>query len=169
MNAAEHLEDRVWKTPDSYFGFNPVGDFIVLTRHRDSCLLAKCNWESATQVLRADPYDGGLADRANAYTFVANHWAVGWVEYLMVRQDAPYEIRREAGEIVCALADYPILDEDLLSRREWEAVCEYWAYASIKERMEYLYEARISRFAARRDSLPEDPHSRLFERLRDGL
>ncbi len=172
MEAAEHL--TAWTRPSSYGGFSPDGDYCVLTRNRDSELLGNVNFDVAVESLKAQAMDHGTsndipADRPPAYTWIARHFAVGWVEYLMVRQDAAPDLLTTAGEIVCSLADYPILDESRYSDAQHNAVCEYWAQCSLRERAEYLREAELSLFAARREELPQDDNGRLFERLSNGL
>lgn len=172
MNASEHLAENVWKHPDCYGGFSPSGDYIVLTRNRDSSLLSECNWDEACKSLNAQAYDGGeeqFATRPNVYHWRAGHWACGWVEYLMVRSDAVEETQNKAGEIVCSLAEHPILNESAFSDREFDAVCKYWEECSVSDRADYLRDAKMSIFAARRDTLPRNDCGMLFERLRDGL
>jgi hypothetical protein len=172
MNAAEHLAERAWKHPDSYGGFSPDGDYVVLTRNRDSLLVDNVNWDVACETLNAEAYDGGsehATERPAVYHWRAGHWAVGWVEYLCVRADADEATRENAGEILCSLADYPILDENRYSNAEYEAVCEFWERCSLRDRVDYLRETGHSIFAARRDELPEDSSGQLFERLSYGL
>lgn len=174
MNAIEHLEDTVWKTPESYGGFSPVGDYCVLSKHRDSELLARVNWDVACESLKAEPMDHGSyddipADRPNVYHWRAGHCMVGWVEYLMVRADAPDDIKTAAGEMLCSLADYPILNESRYSDAECTAVDDYWASCSVEDRVDYLRDAGLSIFAARRDYLPDNDSGSLYERLSTGL
>ena len=172
MHTIEHLAECVWKHPDSYGGFSPDGDYMILSRHRDSELLDRVNWDVAVESLKAEAYDEGAANFANrpaAYHWRAGHWAVGWVEYLCVRADAPDALLTEAGEIVCALADYPILSDDRYSAAQWDGMCNYWERASVADRVHELQRARMCIFAARRDTLPEDPNGALFERLSQGL
>lgn len=172
MNPIEHLAEYVWKHPNSYSGFSPDGDYVILSRRRDSCLIDRVNWDIARESLKAEAYDGGaecFATRPNVYHWRASHWAVGWIEYLCVRSDAPGETLTEAGKIVCSLADYPILDDSRYSDAELEAVCTYWEQCSTRDRVNYLQKAGISIFAARRAELPSDPNGALFETLRDGL
>lgn len=166
MSPLDYLEEQKWERPDNYGGFSPDGDYVILTRNRDSNVLDACNWEAAYRDMNPDE---GESDHPAVYTFRANHWAVGWVDYLMVRADAPEATRIKAGEIIAALGDYGILDEDLYSIRKYDAIVEYWAQSFMTERIEYLFYAGLSIFAARRDELPEDPHGRLFDRLRDKL
>lgn len=68
-----------------------------------------------------------ILDEAGAeYQIVRfGHWAVGWVEHILVAPSEPG--LTVAGEIVCALADYPILDEADLSERETEDQWESWS------------------------------------------
>lgn len=168
MDAIEHLQDCIWTAPRDYGGFSPVGDYCILSRNRDSSLLGESNWDVACKMLGAEAYDGGTeyaAERPAVYHWRAGHWACGWVEYLCVRADAPEDVQRKAGEIVCSLADYPCLDESDFSEREWDAACETWERSSIRDRMDYCARAGISIFAARRDCLPSDNAGRLFEAL----
>lgn len=65
------------------------------------------------------------------------HWACGWVEYMMIRADAPKELIEKANEIYSMLKfDYPILNEEDYSKRQEESINEYWIHADIKERIE---------------------------------
>lgn len=171
MQAHEHLEP--WKTPESYGGFSPVGDFCILAQHRDSDILSESNWHCALAQLNAQAYDGGDTDfnsRPVVYHWRAAHWAVGWVEYLMVRADAPADILTQAGEMVCALADYPVLDESDFSEREMLAAEEAWKNLDIRGRIELIagetYDGKpISIFAARRDYPPSDDCGTIQNRL----
>ena len=178
MNAIEHLEERKWVRPPSYAGFSPIGDFVILSRTRDSDALARSNYIAAFDQLKEiasqcpeldDENDDGRNDWV--YDFRASHWACGWVETLLVRADAPEEVLQAAGEIVCSLADYPVLDEDGFSALEYEEVREHWARLSVRWRLEALKNSgtrTISMFAVRRDELPSgDDNGALYEYLRD--
>lgn len=165
MHAIEHLAETAWKTPANYGGFSPVGDYCILSRNRDSSLLDESNWDVACESLNAEDHDSGEYDsRPAVYTFRAGHWAFGWVEYLMVRPDAPEATLQEAGEILCSLADYPVLSDDDWSRREYEAQCDAWRNASVRDRVEWIRRCtgmRCNIFAARRDELPQCDHDSL--------
>lgn len=139
-----------------------------MSRHRDSDILSESNWAVACKSLKAEAYDGGTEHfhaRPVAYHWRAHHWAVGWVEYLCVRADAPYSVLTEAGEIVCSLADYPILSDDDFSEREFNEMCESWERASVADRVEWLQRAGQCIFAARRAELPEDNNGALREAI----
>lgn len=168
MHATEHLEQRKWEHPDSYAGFSPDGDFLVLARNRDSDILTESNWHAVREDLKAhaetlDPeplrpdHPGG--DVPYVYDWRAGHWACGWVEYLMIREDAPDSLKALAGAIVAALANYPVYSEDDYSQRQDEARAEYWDRASLSERMDWCRDAGCSIFVARRDYMDQWPES----------
>lgn len=182
-SALAYLESHAWKRPDAYGGFSPDGDFLVCSQHRDSDCLARSNYHVAmcelTAAAKASGTDfsalqGGWGndhpDRAAVYDWRASHWAVGWVEYLMVRRNAPTAVLACAVDILRSIEDCPILDEDEYSEREWTAVTDYWDRCGIRERADYLREAGLSIFAARRPwgDVPDDS-GQLFDVLREGL
>lgn len=47
MDAIEYLPERAWKHPECYGGFSPDGDYLILSRHRDSDILSESNWAVA--------------------------------------------------------------------------------------------------------------------------
>jgi hypothetical protein len=53
-----------------------------------------------------------------------NHWAVGWVESLLIHESAGETIEKGI-EILNALSDYPVLDEEDFSNREYDLVSQY--------------------------------------------
>lgn len=180
MTPIEHLQERKWVQPRDYGGFSPDGDFVICVRNRDSGTLDQSNYQCAFDSLREvadecteeapeelDCY-GRLSDRsANwVYDFRAGHWAVGWVEYLMVRADAPEAVLKAAGEIICSLDDYPVLDEEDFSRREWELTCHTWLNMSVRDRYRTIKEhgRGTSIFAARHEEVPDDDDIRDYLR-----
>jgi hypothetical protein len=156
-----------WTTPDSYFGHNPVGDYVIATRHRDSSILADSNFELTEkridEALGENTHDQD--DEAYCYSFTTNHWAVGWIQYLILRADAPAAGIDEARKIKRKLEDYPILDEDDYSNREYEAACKSWEESSLRDRIYECSRDGISIFAARRDELPESNTGELIGHL----
>jgi hypothetical protein len=179
---------NIWETPDSYAGFNPVGHILVAAKHRDSDCLTRSNWIISCQRIAkvagvealpdlADLYEGGWPSgrRLNpeempaAYTFSASHCLVGWVEYMLVRNDAPEVVIAEAQAIADEISNYPALNEDHWSEMEWEEAQEYWAGMSLRDRLDIITDSRGERacsiFAIRRDYIPQDDNGFIFERL----
>jgi hypothetical protein len=152
-------ELTTWETPDSYAGHNPVGDYTLYSRTRDSSIMENSNYELILKELSdlSEPLDQLRDDgEPYVYDFRAGHWAVGWVEEIIIRQDAPKQIIERAKEIEAALADYPVYSDDDYSERQWNEMCRYWNDIDIKERVEWLQESGESIFLARNnDYIPE--------------
>ena len=167
MNAIEHLEQNKWEHPDYYAGHEPEG-YVIAAQHRDSDVLDQSNYERILEDLLAlnDEYQGEN-DEPFVYDFRAGHWAVGWVEYIIVTENAPDEIKNAAGEILCALADYPVYDEMHYSEKEWEYCTEVWNNCyDLEERVELCSKYGVSIFAARHDYIPSDDFGHIYDTLR---
>ena len=120
MSGYEIQDIPRWKHPRDYFGFNPEGDYLIYTRHRDSCILENSNYECIFKALQEKDPDNFV------YDFRAHHFAVGWVEYILITQNAPKDLLNYACEILSALSDYPVFDESDFSERECNYAHEYW-------------------------------------------
>lgn len=169
MNAIEHLQETVWKHPDNYGGHSPEGHYCIYSQTRDSDSVTRSNYACILRDLEklALEHDAADRDEPSVYTFRASHWACGWVEYIIVRNDAPQIILETAGEIICAIADYPVYDDDDHSALEYEEAAAYWQTLSTRERAELIRDTQCgaSIFAARRDELPADETGALFQSL----
>jgi len=87
------------------------------TRHRESELADQSNWDAHLEALSAaDPSGEGfeVVRVGNPFT--------GWGEHVMVSPDLAHvvEALRER------LENYPLLNEDDYSARQWELACESW-------------------------------------------
>lgn len=175
--APQHLHP--YERPQHYAGATFEDTYTVYAVHRDSDSITRSNWrvllrtcgfsaerkadgEIRTNAPNAED-DGTLSDPIVVTR--ARHWAVGWIDTLRVRFDADPTLIARLDRLIGKLEDYPILDEDDHSELEWSEACAYWEQMSVRDRVEYLQDARLSIFAARRAELPDDPHGRLFERL----
>ena len=95
----------------NYIGDIPEDNwYVVLTRSRDSDTLTESNWECALKEL------GGEGDDVEILRY--GHWGCGWWEVLAVRGET--DAAKLGQEIVDALSDYPILDEEHYSELEAE-------------------------------------------------
>jgi len=153
------LERNVWKHPGSYGGHSPEGHYVVASITRDATILAESNWAEWRAALSPEDDDFD----APVYTFRASHWAVGWAEYLIIRNDAPADTLDTARELLVAEADCVILNEIDYSERQWSAMHQYWDTESLRSRVEYCAEAGESIFAARRDCIPESVLHKFYE------
>lgn len=167
-----NYELEEWTTPESYGGFDPVGDYPICGRSRDSRTYENVNYERILEDLQKlegcmdAPENPDLGDSwdisSYIYDYRAGHWASGWVEVILCRRDAPDHIQKAVYETLAALEDYPLYDEMAVSDAEFEAVSEYWENLSIRERVGYIedfneynkWSEPLSIFAARR--FPEE-------------
>lgn len=126
----------------NYMGDTSMKDWILcpVSKNRDSDSLQLSNFDTALERL------GGETDTVRVHEF--NHWAVGWYALILIE---PSDIKAicEAERIREDLEDYPVLDEDDYSKREFEDACETWEFLSTRERIEYLKKDGIPCFAAR--------------------
>jgi hypothetical protein len=161
------LEDKAkeaagnWQHFDSFYcdmsdweedGIDPSLVTTVYTSNRDSGLLDQSNAEAIEKTL--EPY----LDNRTARSISHNHWACGHVDgYEILVYDKDGAITpafREWWDICKSLEDYPVLDEEDYSSKEFDATCE-----NIEE--------AISSFAFNHDDferwrLPDDIASVLF-------
>lgn len=100
-------------------GFDPRGSFLPeqgdwlvapCKRNRDSKSLDLSNWDKQIERL-----GGEHSQRVQIHRF--GHWACGWFEIVLIN---PRSKKAKIGaEIEKQLENYPVLDEDDFSAREW--------------------------------------------------
>ena len=130
--------------------------FVVpVIRTRDSEPSEESNFDAALRSL------GGESGTVEVHRF--RHWGPGWFEIIIVSPDSPQAAI--AQEIECKLENYPLLDEDDFSAREYEQANETWSHIPLQERIELCARYRCSIFAARRDEIPRDDDGALYEYL----
>lgn len=176
--AREYLEKFRWEHPADYGGFSPDGDYLMGWQSRDSCLLNRVNYQKMKECLEAlektlpgredDRIIEGFysSDRIGtwAYDFRASHWLVGWVEYLLVSEDAPDEMIILAAEMKYSMDCYPVFDEDAYSEEECNECWKAWESADLEQRVEWCREVGVSIFSARPGkAMPE----KVFDWVRD--
>jgi hypothetical protein len=144
-----------WTLPDSYCGATWEDYFVFLGQSRDSSTLERSNFECGLEALGGE-CEGVIVVREN-------HWAVGWVEWIAIHKDNS-EALEAADEMLCALSDYPILNESHFSELELSEAENYWQQLPIRYRVELCQEAGVSVFAARHDWLPSEDSGYIYER-----
>ncbi len=168
-----------WTHPDSYAGHDPLGDYQLCGRSRDSDALEESNYRRIFDDLKKKAVELGQPentatdyeednDKQWVYDFRAGHWAVGWVEQVILRKTAPEKLIQFAEEIKEKLEGYPVYDDEDFSNLEMEQSNEFWSHSSVKERYEWLkeYAPEVSIFAARHAWVPSND-GRLDEMLRE--
>ena len=148
-----------WQKFDSFWWHrsNEVEDVdvwtLVYTNHRDSGLLDQSNTEAISEVMQ--PFlDQEPCDVMEEHH---NHWAVGWVDGYAIRVYRDGQITdafRTWHDLQARVNDYPLLNEEDYSAREYDATIENIADAAWRVKHEY-------------DDLPEDWESEVFSWLWD--
>jgi hypothetical protein len=147
-----------WTLPDSYFGeIWPNYYSSGFGQSRDSDDLEQSNFATALKAL------GGESETVQVVR--ESHWAVGWVEWIAIHQDDDKALEI-ADELRDRYENYPVLDDDDWSAREWETVCSAWERSDLRERIYVCNRFGVSIFAARRDELPPDDNGAIYEYLR---
>ena len=175
------LNERKWEHPSDYGGFSPVGDAVIAGQSRDSDALERSNYETIfdhlkdeeTRLSELDPdafdkaYDLNDGDLF-IYDYRAGHWAVGWVETMLMSKHAPDCLQMVVVSVLDAMADYPVFDESHFSELEWTEAGDYWESMPISERVKIISDHGGNIFAARHDHLNEnaDPTGSVFDYLR---
>lgn len=126
--------------------FGPVG------RSRDSDALERSNWDVVTQELLA--LAKNLPDgRQTVEVHRFGHWAVGWVEEIVVCPDDPDALALQASW-ERNLERYPVADEMHYSDTEYQEHQGFWDHCGMRERVRLCADAGLSIFASRRPDVP---------------
>lgn len=107
----KHL--KPWTKPDHYMG-EQYPDYYRsgFGQSRDSNLLERCNFAAALDALGGETPRGVIVTRAS-------HWAVGWVESILIHKNAHAKLKI-GDELRRKVEDYPILDESSFYELERE-------------------------------------------------
>ena len=112
-----NLITKMPKWDGSYYIGPRYDDYYIITGHsRDSKILEESNYQTIKEYLSK-----------NLINFIEvsfNHWAVGWIETLMIQEDDIQGIEFINDNILDRLEDYPIFDEEDFYKREYEEATE---------------------------------------------
>ncbi len=118
--------------------------FIAAAQHRDSDCLTRSNFRCFKQALADDPSIYAFTAGAEGAFVVEsfNHWAVGWVEYLLINPECQPAVSL-ADSLRASLEDYPVLSDDDLSALEHGEAHDIWRTCySPSERVDYIRKHR---------------------------
>lgn len=108
-----NLITKLPKWEGSYYIGPRYDDYYIIAGHsRDSMILEESNYQTIKEFLEKN--------KINFIEVSFNHWAVGWIECLMIQEDNIKDIEFINDEILDKLEDYPIFDEDDFYTREFE-------------------------------------------------
>ena len=142
---------ELWKYPESYFGDTYYDYYPVIGKHRDSKILDLSNYECI------EKHCIELVGKDNITYESANHWAVGWVETLMIHKDCKPGAIQEIDDIIGSLAEeYPVFNESHYSELMYNDITEYWNNMSLSDKVDECKRSGISIFQARDESIPNE-------------
>lgn len=142
---------KLWERPQNYAGATWYDFFPLYGQHRDSSALAQSNFRSFHAALKAKVKELGcevvtLPDVDNEQATVeverSSHWAVGWVETLLVHKDAPQALLDWCEAQLARLDGYPVFDEEDYSALETEQANELWKAYRVSDRLSYIRQHR---------------------------
>lgn len=119
-----------WERPDCYIGAEYPEYYVVIARTGQSGALEQSNFETAYESLA--PLGGVLIQ-------TSKHWACGFIDLLLVHEDHEQTLYA-ADDLLRALEDYPVLDEEDFYNREQEEADESWQWYSERERLQHARE-----------------------------
>jgi hypothetical protein len=111
-----------WTRPSHYAGENWPNHYSAgVGQSRDSDALERSNFICML---------GALGGESDVVTIVREgHFLVGWVEWIAIEADGTPESDKAlaiADEIMAALSDYPVINDDHYSETESEEANEVW-------------------------------------------
>jgi hypothetical protein len=121
---------RAWTRPTSYAGADWFDWFSGgVGRSRDSRLLEASNFDTAWKRINAASLhlkiesDDNCPGGDSCQIVEESHWAVGWVRWIAIHKSDTGALA-EAELIDEEMSNYPVLDEEDSSLREYEATIE---------------------------------------------
>ena len=116
----EHI--KKWTRPESYMGPSYHGYYCGPGMHRDSDALARSNFKVALELLGGESACEDACDDGHTCAVLVvrdSHWAVGWIEYILVHESATDKLAILDG-IYSKLEDYPVLNDEDFSETEMD-------------------------------------------------
>ena len=121
---------KLWTHPQNYMGTTWEDYYVFLSQTRDSDALERSNFIKGLEAI-------GGEDPEMLVTAGANHWAYGWLDTIYIHKNAHTALQK-ADEIMGALEDYPVVDEEHYCELENDEAQEVWKNCyDPKERIEF--------------------------------
>lgn len=131
-----------FKTSSAYWG-EKSSWLVCYSITRDADVLARSNFRCFLKLLGGKGNEGAKGSQEIS-EFVsieeASHWAVGWVQYLII-SPAAADLLKKAETILEELDGYPVLNDDDFSALETEEADQVWRECyRPADRVEYIRE-----------------------------
>lgn len=135
---------ELWTRPNCYMGESwPEYYSSGFGQSRDSDCLEESNFATVVAALEAVEYNEDEWEDDPPFQVVReSHWAVGWVEWIAIHQDAGEHLK-VADKLAGSYKSYPALDEDDWSERALDAANKVWSDCyNDSERVQYIRDNR---------------------------
>lgn len=134
----EFCELERFRYADNYIGPDYREYFYFYGKHRDSDPLSISNFGIIVKTLKEagiliDEYERPEKAKHHVLLTRFGDWAVGWIEHIMIKEDAPLEVRRIIFDLYASMESYPVLDDEDYTLKEEEEYGQYYT-------MVYFYE-----------------------------
>ncbi len=130
MGAIKAAKLELWKSASNYMGEDYSDYYVGLGRSRDSEVLERANFDAMLEMLGGESEDVVVAR--------SGHWAVGWVEVILVQKDSPKVA--ELQKLMDQYEEYPVLDDDRLAEYEFEQMTSDWESYGVDMAMDAVHE-----------------------------
>jgi len=147
----EYKAIEKWTRPDSFMAFTHGAPYngewyVFLGQHRESSILDQVNFITGLREL------GGTSDTVMVVQESCS--LVGWIQWIAIHE-SDTESLEKADDMLCAIADYPVLDEMAYSEHQTDEMYQYWEKLSLRDRMEWASDGYCSAMEIRHDCPPE--------------
>jgi len=119
-----------WEYPADYMGTDYEGYYILYSMNRDSDHLTISNFETILKLFEdigvnvVEDYDMSSDKHPSVINVRMKHWLVGWIDTIMIHEDASSVIWDQVESINNSLSDYPVLDDDDFYQKESDIINE---------------------------------------------
>ena len=119
-----------WEYPADYMGTDYEGYYILYSMNRDSDYLTVSNFETILKLFEdigvkvINDYDMSSDKHPSVINVRMKHWLVGWIDTIMIHEDASSVIWDQVESINNSLSDYPVLDDDDFYQKESDIINE---------------------------------------------
>ena len=119
-----------WEYPADYMGTDYEGYYILYSMNRDSDHLTISNFETILKLFEdigvkvINDYDMSSDKHPSVINVRMKHWLVGWIDTIMIHEDASSVIWDQVESINNSLSDYPVLDDDDFYQKESDIINE---------------------------------------------
>ena len=147
-----------WEAAENHLGEEYPDYYVIVSRSRDASVAEESNWHTISEAFK----------RAKGVISIrASHWAVGYVEMLLIHENSAAEDLEEADRIVGNLKIDPIYDDTDYGERSKESISTYIDENADREFDIFFGHAIETPFAEQPQEVQDDWKELLSEVIQD--